>query len=157
MGEIIFLVILAILDIMYLLETFKYKIPVYDNTGGPGIYPKIILAILLAAIVIRIIKILHSKTKEHFVFKELFEKDRLFFVAAFAVYIMIMRPLGIILSTIIYMTSVSFYIASVVDGTLGTTRAIAIRIVSFCVMSILIYLFFSNVMNVALPKGIFHF
>lgn len=157
MGEVIFLGIIAVLDIMYLLETFKYKIPVYDNTGGPGIYPKIILTILLTAIVIRIIKILHNKTKEHFVFKELFEKDRLFFVVAFATYIMIMRPLGIILSTIIYMTSVCFYIALAVDGTMGTTRTIASRIVAFCLMSILIYLFFSSVMNVALPKGIFHF
>lgn len=157
MGEIFFLGIIAVLDIMYLLETFKYKIPVYDNTGGPGIYPKIILVILLAAIVIRIIRILHSKTKEHFIFRELFEKDRLFFVVAFAAYIMIMRPLGIILSTIIYMTSVCFYIALAIDGTIGTTRTITCRIVAFCLMSILIYLFFSNVMNVALPKGVCHF
>ena len=157
MGEIWFLLILAGLDIYYFIETFSYKMPLYDNTGGPSVFPRVILALLLICLLIRLFQLFTAGEKKHFVFLELFRGSTGIFVLAFAAYIFFMEPLGMILDTILYLGFISHYMIAQRDGTIGTPRMVVAHMASFLVMSVAIYWVFSSILNVAVPKGLLGF
>lgn len=157
MGEIMFLLLIAGIDIFYFMETFTYKKPLYDNTGGPAVFPRVILVLLLVCLFVRILQILIQKENRHFVFRELFCGSAGVFLLAFVCYIFLMEPLGMILDTILYLGFISHYMIYVRDGVLCRPRQILLHMAVFVLMSAAIYWFFSSILNVAVPKGLLNF
>ncbi len=153
----IFLLLLAGIDVYYLAETFSYKKPLYDNTGGPAVFPRVILVLLLVCLAVRMIQIIVTRDKKHFVFKELFRGSTGVFLFAFAGYIFLMEYLGMILDTVLYLGLISHYMIYQRDGTLGTARSVAVHMAAYLVMAAALYWFFSVFMNVAVPKGLLGF
>lgn len=157
MGEILFLLLIAGIDIIYFAETFTYKKPLFDNTGGPAVFPRVVLILLLACLLVRILQILAAREKRHFVLRELFCGSTGVFLLAFAGYIFFMEPLGIILDTILYLGFTSHYMIYVRDGSLCSGRKILLHMASFAVIAVSVYWFFSTVLNVAVPRGLLSF
>lgn len=157
MGEIIFLLVIAVLDVIYFTETFSYKKPLFDNTGGPSVFPRVILTLLLIFLIARIIQILLTKEKKHFVFKELFCGSTGVFLFSFAGFILLMEPLGMIVDTVLYLSFISHYMIAQKEGTVGTPGKVLVHIAAFTCMAAAVYWFFSGVLNVAVPKGLLGF
>lgn len=157
MGEIIFLFVLAAIGGWYFYETFSYTTPIYDKTGGPAVFPRMILILLLICLVVRLIQILVKKERKHFVLLELFTGSTGVFLFAFMAYIFLLEPLGMILDTILYLTFTSHYMIYGRDGTIGSKTSVIKHFIAYIFMSVGIYLFFSKVMNVAVPTGILSF
>ena len=153
----IFLLLLAGLDLYYFAETFSYRKPLYDNTGGPAVFPRVILILLLICLAVRIIQIVVRKEKRRFIFLDLFKGSTGVFLFAFAGYILCMEFLGMILDTVLYMGFISHYMIYQRDGSIGSLRSAAVHMAVYILMAAALYWFFSGVMNVAVPKGLLRF
>jgi hypothetical protein len=148
------LLVLTGIGIYYFAETFTYHKPLFESTGGPEIFPRVILVLLFLFIAVRAIQIILNKKKSSFVFFDLFTGSRGMFLYCFMGYILIMKPLGYIFATFLYLAGLSNYMIYYKDGTIGTARAISIRIVIFAIISVLLYQFFAGILNVNIPLGL---
>jgi|GEM_PF-1630364 len=154
MEELLLLVVLTGMDLLYYFETFSYKKALFDKTGGPAIYPRVILVLLLISIAIRVIQILKRHEYEPSVLKGLVTGSRGVFLWAYIAYVLLMEPLGMIIDTVCYLIFICHYMIYARDGKLGSKTSILKHNVSFVLLTLGIYLFFTLVMNVAVPKGL---
>lgn len=154
MGEIIFLIVLLLLGGVLFQQTFTFGVSILDQSGGPALFPRIVLAILAIAVIIRLISVLREKKHEHFVFIELFTGKRLFFFLSLILYIVTFRFLGYILSTCLFLMITCNYFYYVVKENKGTLRSIVLRNAFVVVFSVGMYFFFGNVLHIMLPAGI---
>ncbi len=154
MGEIIFLIVLLLLGGVLFQQTFTFGVSILDQSGGPALFPRIVLAILAIAIIIRLISVLREKKHEHFVFIELFTGNRLFFFLSLILYIVTFKFLGYILSTCLFLMITCNYFYYVVKGNKGSVKSIAVRNIGIVVFAVVMYVFFANVLHIMLPAGI---
>lgn len=156
MGEIIFLILIAAISGLYLGQTFGYVMPKLDNSGGPALFPQIICVALLVLILIRIITILVRKEFNHFHFLEMFRGSTGVFSISVIVMVLIMRPVGFIVSSFLFLTVVSnaLYYLKTEDKSLGGVKSIVLREALFLAFVLGLYAFFTRVLFIALPKGI---
>lgn len=159
MGELVFLAIVGILGAACYAETLTYTVAEYDRTGGPAMYPQLVLILLFAVLVLRAAQILLKKEKTKFKWFTLFKGTRGVFFAAFVLFVFLMEPLGFIVDATLFLSATSMYLyyKSTGDRTLGGAKAIATRVTLFAVFDTAVFLFFSSVLNVAVPEGILSF
>jgi hypothetical protein len=157
MGEFILLLFFAGIDVYYFAETFTYRKPLFETTGGPAVYPRLILALLFFFLVIRAIQVWRTAKKPPFVFFDLFKGSCGVFLYSFFVYILLMQPLGYVIATLLYLTFISHYLLYHKNGTIGTIRLAGLRIVVFAMISFLLYQFFAVILNVNMPAGMLEF
>lgn len=155
MGEIIFLLLLAGVGVVYLVQTGSYRTPLLDNSGGPALFPRIVCIALIALIVIRIIQIIAQKgMKNKFKFLELFKGYTGFFSIATIVLILVIQYLGFIVSCFLYLTVVANGLYYFKNGSVGTVKSIILREILFLAFVMGLYLFFTRILFVAFPQGI---
>ena len=156
MGEIIFLILIAAVSGVYLGQTFSYPMPKLDNTGGPALFPQIICILLIVMVLIRIITIVARKDFKHFRFLEMFKGTTGLFSISVIVMILIMKPVGFVVSSFVFLSVVSnaLYYAKTDDRRLGGTVKIVLREVLFLAFVVGLYFFFTRILFVALPQGI---
>lgn len=154
MGEIILLLIVAGISGIYLGQTFDYRMPKLENSGGPALFPKMVLIILIILVLIRVIVIIVHKDFKHFKFFELFKGSTGLFSISLIVMIFIMPYLGFIVTCFLFMTITSHALLYIKTKTFGGARKIIMREVFFLVFAVGLYLFFTKVLFVSLPTGI---
>lgn len=159
MGELIFLAILAVVGGLCYAETTTYTIATYDRTGGPAMYPQLILILLFVALAIRAVQVLLSKEKPKFKWFTLFQGPRCIFFIAFVLFVVLMEPLGFVVDATLFMSATSFYLyyKTTGDKSLGGAKVIVTRVLLFAFFDVAVFLFFSSVLNVAVPEGILSF
>lgn len=157
MGEIIFLLILIAISVLGFIEAGTFPVSIFEKTGGPALFPKILFVGLAIFAVIRIIMILRSKEKKKFVFVELFQSTRGVFLLASVVYVLVMEYLGYIISTALFLVVICNYLYWKRHDTKGTVKSIILRNVAMIVITFLLYVFFAKVMTINLPQGLFGF
>ncbi len=155
MGEIIFLAILGLFLGYLFLTTSSFPISVMDNSGGAAFFPRIVLGFLIALIIIRIISILFTREKSKFIIKEMFQGIRLFFVISLILYATILPIIGYIISTTLFLIVVVNVFYYKANETLGTTKTIIIRNVLLLTFVLSLNIFFTEILGVVLPVGIF--
>lgn len=153
MGELVFLLILLILCAVCFVQTLSFPVSILDQSGGPALFPQIVLALLTLVIVIRLIQFFREKKHEHFVFRELFTGRRLFFFGSLIVYVFLFDFLGYILSTALFLVVTINYFYYVVKGNRGSVKAILVRNISAIAFSVIMYVFFANILHIMLPTG----
>lgn len=156
MSELIFLGMLAVLGVVCLGETMTYTVAPYDRTGGPAVYPQIVLVLLFVALALRAVQLLTSKTREKFKWTTLFQAPRGVFFAAFLLFVVLMKPLGFIVDSTLFLTftSLFLYYKTTDDKSLGGAKTIILRFIISAAFSSGVYLFFAKVLHVAVPEGI---
>jgi hypothetical protein len=155
MGEIIFLSFLGSIGVVLYILTYSFEINLLDKSGGAAMFPRIVIIFLLVFIIIRIISLIIAQKRTPFVFKELFQGKKLLFVTSLAAYVILMKPLGYIICSILFLLFiVNNFFVSVHSGW-GTPKQIAVRNILSILFVIGMKLFFSNVLKVFLPVGIF--
>jgi len=152
-GEIIFLGILFLACSYLFSLTFSFQTSVLDKSGGAALFPQIVIIFLLIFLALRIILILRTKEKKPFVFLELFQGMRLFFFTALVLYIIAIKPVGYVISTIIYLLIVInvFYYST--RGNWGNPKSILIRNTCIFAFVFLMNTFFASMLKVLLPQG----
>jgi hypothetical protein len=155
MGEIIFLSFLGSIGVVLYILTYSFEINLLDKSGGAAMFPRIVIIFLLVFIIIRIIFLIIAQKRTPFVFKELFQGKKLLFVTSLAAYVILMKPLGYIICSILFLLFIvnNFYVS--VHSGWGTPKQIAVRNILSILFVIGMKFFFSNVLKVFLPAGIF--
>ena len=110
MGELIFLALIGIVGVLCYNETLSYSVAEYDRTGGPAMYPQLVLILLFIALALRAIQILMTKEKPKFKWFTLFKGSRGVFFIAFALFVFLMDPLGFIVDATLFLTGTSLYL-----------------------------------------------
>ena len=154
MGESIFLASLAAVAGTMLFETMHYPTGALDRSGGPGIFPTILIAILLAFIALRLVAIIRSRKQEKFVFMEMFRGIRLLFLVALGLTILLMESIGFVpmISLFLIVSVHCFYFAA--NDSWGSYRLIAVRSLVLVGFTVGMYVFFQAALGVQLPAGI---
>lgn len=154
MGEIVFLVLLSGVAVVYLVEAFGYPMPKFEVSGGPAIYPKMILIIFLILVFVRLIQIITTKEKVKFVFIDLFTGTRGVFWISFLIYALTVKTIGYLIATIVFLIGMTEYFYYKKTNSFGTIRQIGLRTIGLIGFVVLLYWFFAVTMNVLLPKGV---
>lgn len=159
MGEIIFLIILAAAGVGMFGMSFGFQVSRIDTSGGPALFPRIVIVILLAFIIIRIVMI--SKNKEElgkkFHFLEIFMGSRLVFLLLFLAYALLMKPLGFVISSSLFlMIAVTFLHKKQYGEGVTAKKGLILYPVIVIAVTVLYYIFVYK-LNVLLPGGILNF
>lgn len=159
MGEVIFLAVIGVLDVVMFGLTFAFPTSIIDQSGGPGLFPRLVLAGLLVLVVIRIAVILHSESERgrRFIFLEIFKGSRLVFLVVFVAYALLMTTLGFVLSTGVFLAvTILFLFRCQYQKWMGP-KGIAATVIGSAVGALVIYLLFTRWFNVVLPAGLLNF
>ena len=151
--EIVFLLILLGASVVFLGETYRYEVPSYDTSGGPAMFPRYVLIILCATIILLLIQLIVKKQGKTFVFGELFRNERGVFLAALLMYVLLLNPVGFLASTIVFLLFTVNYLSRQYNGSLGSFKNTAVRS-SICVLTAVgVNYLFGNVFRIMLPTG----
>ena len=159
MGEIFFLIILAAAGVGMFVRSFGFQVSRIDSSGGPALFPRIVIIILLLFIAIRIIMV--SKSKEElgkkFHFLEIFQGSRLIFLLMFLGYAVLMKPLGFVISSSLFLIiAVTFLYKKQYGERITVKKGLILYPVILISVAVLYYIFV-NKLNVLLPGGIINF
>lgn len=157
MGEIIFLAVLEAAFIYLYTTIASFPQSLLDNSGGAGLFPGIILIMLIVLIPLRIIKIIFKQEKEKFVFKEMFQGTRFLYLSSLVISTILMPVLGYTVSMSLFLALVinSFYYK--VHGKIGAVKSVLLRNVILVGFVFLLKVFFTNILVFRFPTGIFGF
>lgn len=154
MGEIIFLLLLVATAVIYIVQTLDYTTPLLDKSGGPAMFPQIVCGVLIVLILIRIIQILAQKNFKKFHFFELFKGSTGLFSISTIVMILLIQPLGFLITCFLYLTIVANALLYIKTKSFGKVWQIITREASFLAVVVGLQLFFTEVLYVAIPLGI---
>ncbi len=154
MGELVFLLVIAALAIGMFVMTFSFPTSIVDKSGGPALFPRILIGLLLLLLIIRFIQILKGR-KEKFYFLEFFTGNRLIVFLSLVFLVASMSTLGYVISTSLFVLGLVNLFYAKVHGQLGGLKKIIIRNISLLVLVVGVYWFFLNVLHITLPQGIF--
>lgn len=152
--EYVFLGIIAVFATLFLKDATQYKIASYDTSGGPGMFPKYILILLLVAVTALVIQKIIKKDKTKFVFFELLKGERGIILGSLILYLAVLSVFGFILSTSIFLMFTVNYLYFRGHSGSGGRKSIAIRSGFSVGIALIINYVFVNLMHVMLPSGI---
>lgn len=157
MGELILLGLLLVIGISFWFMTFNFAVSPLDKSGGAGVFPRMVIVLLLAFVVLRVIQVLRKKEKGHFVFLELFSGIRLYFLLSFVTYVLALNYLGYLISSILFLALTTNYFSYKTHDSFGTVKSIVIRNAGVIAFVFTTYYFFDRILHIALPRGWFGF
>ena len=154
MGEIILLLCFAAMSFAMLVMAKDFRVSKMDSSGGAAMFPRIVIILLLIFIAVRIVQILLKKEKRPFAGRELFTGSRFFFVLCLVGYVLLLKPLGYILSTSLFLILAVNRFYRIERGTNGSPAAIAARNVLLVLFVLAMNWAFGSILSVRLPAGL---
>lgn len=151
--EIVFLLVILGFSVLFLVQTHSYQVPTYDTSGGPAMFPQYILIMLIAAIVILVVQLIIKRQGAKFVFGEMFTGVRGIFFVSLVVYLALLRPIGFLLSTALFLLVTVNFLARVYKGSLGTAKEIVVRSSISLGVALFVNFLFADVFRIMLPTG----
>ncbi len=155
MGEIIFLLLFFALAIFLYTLTGDFRVSKMDTSGGAAMFPRLVIILLCICLLLRIGQIILKKEQKEFIWRELFQKARLYFVVCLLAYAVLLKPLGYIPATCLFLMAAVNRLYYIQKGTYGKPVEIAVRNLLLIGFSVAMYFAFSGVLSVNLPKGMF--
>ena len=152
MGELFFLGIIFVICCLFFFMTFSFPVSILDKSGGAGIFPRIVIIFLVTFVLVRIITILIKKGKIHFVFFELLKGIQSVFFFSIVLYILLFNKLGYVMSTLLFAYGTINGFFRYATGSFGSKKQIIIRNFLITAFVVLMYYFFSGVLNIILPR-----
>ncbi len=158
MGEVYFNLFLFIVSVAGLANTFTWPV-IQDTSGGPATYPRMILIALLICSAIRMWQVLRQKKEERteFVFMNLFQGHRGFFLLALVIYVASLNVLGFMIATIIYLNVVVNVMIYFSKGAFAIDKWFFVRGICLVGAACGVTWFFHSALRVMVPTGIFGF
>lgn len=153
MGEIIFLLCFAVISLIMFYLTGDFRVSKMDTSGGAALFPRIVIVILLVFLAIRVIEILRSKEKKGFAGRELLAGSRFYFITGFVLYVILLKPLGYIIATSLFLVFTVNRFYRIENGTLGTMAQIVVRNMIMIFFVLAMNWAFGTILSVMLPTG----
>ncbi|MDE7014658.1 MAG: tripartite tricarboxylate transporter TctB family protein [Kineothrix sp.] len=159
MGELIFLGILAIIGVIMFGMSFGFQTSLLDKSGGPALYPRIVIVVLVIFLVVRCVMIIRSQEelKKKFHFLEILQGSRLIYLLLLLGYAVIIKPLGFVISSVIFAVIAVTFLHKKQYGTFITGKKAAVLYPIMILSIVALYYVFTNYFNVLLPGGILDF
>lgn len=156
MGEVYFNLFLFIVSVAGLVNTFTWPV-IQDTSGGPATYPRIILTALLLCSAVRMIQVLKQKKEDRpkFIFMNLFQGHRGFFLLALVIYVASLNVLGFMIATIVYLNVVVNVMIYFSKGVFVIDKWLFVRGGCFVGVAYGVTCFFHSALRVMVPTGIF--
>lgn len=155
MGEILFLLCFAVISLIMFYLTGDFRVSKMDTSGGAALFPRIVIILLLIFLAVRIVEIVRAKEKKAFAGKELFTGSRCYFIIGFVLYVILLKPVGYILATVLFLAFVVNRFYKIEKGTMGTAVQIAVRNLIMIVFVLAMNWAFGTILSVNLPSGLF--
>lgn len=155
MGELLFLAVVSAIAVIMFFMTFQFPVSILDQSGGAGLFPRTIVVMLLACILIRLYQYYKKpETRKHFVFLEMFQGLRLAYILMTGIYIALMTTLGYVISTVVYLlVLINFFYHAQMERR-PSVKTETVIVLSILAGTIGIYWFFGSVLHVMLPAGL---
>ena len=156
MGEVLFMGLTSVFAVVLFFLTKGFPVSIVDRSGGAALFPRIGIVLLIFFIAIRTFIVLKDQTqrKQPFIFLEIFTGPRLVYLLSVVMYIVLLKPIGFILMTILFLWGMAWYLHFQQKKWLMTIRHSIVLLVVVIVLSISIYILFKELLNVMLPQGI---
>ena len=157
MGEIVFLGFFILLCALGFGESFTWRVMENDTSGGAAFWPRLVMAALVICCIMRIIIILRDQEqlRKKFVFLDLFYSHRGVFLLTLVLYAAAIKPLGFLIATVIFLNVIVNVMYYFTRETLGKPAFIALRTVCLCAACYGVYYFFSSILRIMVPVGVF--
>lgn len=159
MGELVFLTILVMIGIVMYIISGSFPTSIIDKSGGPALFPRLVIIFLFVMIILRIMEILKvpKEERKEFHFVEIFKGSRLIFLVVTFAYYMLAVYLGFVISSIIYLIFMTSYFYKVKFEIWPSKRRFFTTSGSIVLSVVVIDYLFCEVLNVLLPIGIIGF
>lgn len=156
MGEIIFIGILSVIGLAMFGASFFFQASLIDKSGGPALFPRIIIVALLVLLLVRAIQILRSKKQRatHFAFAEMFQGARLVFLILFFLYAITITTLGFVVSSTLFLIAAILFLYKQQYNKKMPVKKIILCCLCCGVGVFAVNYCFVNFFNVVLPSGI---
>lgn len=152
--EYIFLGIIAVFSILFLKESMSYGVASFDTSGGPGLFPKYIIILLLIAVLCYAVWKILKKDKTKFEFVSLFLKERGVILLSLVLYLALLQILGFTVSTILFLCFTTNFLYYKTNAAIGTKKGIIFRVLFSVAAAFFVRFIFVGLMHVILPKGL---
>lgn len=159
MGELIFNALLAVAGVILYVMTYSFPTSIFDKSGGAGMYPRIVIIALMILLVIRSLQILRSPEEKQrkFIFFEMFYGPRLIYILATFAYFLLVKRIGFILCTIVYLIGMILYLCTLQEQKRPSGKMAAFVAAAVIPSVVALDWLFCKVMGVLLPAGILGF
>lgn len=159
MGELIFNALLAVVAVILYVLTFSFPTSIFDKSGGAAMYPRIVIIFLLVLLAIRTLQVLRSPEEKarKFVFLEMFKGPRLVYILTTLAYFLLVKPVGFILATIVYLIWSISYFYYLQEEKRPSGKVISIICAAVIPGVVILDYVFCKVLGVLLPAGIVGF
>ncbi|MDR1518869.1 MAG: tripartite tricarboxylate transporter TctB family protein [Planctomycetota bacterium] len=156
MGEIIFLLVLGCVGGYYYHESLTYTVTRFERTGGAAIFPRALIYVLCAFILIRILQILASRQKSPFKVVTIFKGPRGVFFLSFVAFVALMDILGFAIAGSLYLICISFYMDRQTNGdsVAKSPKRLFFRSLLMVASVLALGYLFSNYLHVRIPAGV---
>ena len=141
MGELVFLALLLAVCTLFYGMSFDFKTSILDTSGGAALWPRIVIIFLVMIII------------KQFVFKELFQGSRLFFLLSLFGYVILFRYAGYLISTMLFLLITMNIFYKITRDNFGSMRSIIVRNGVAVAFVFGCNFFFAEVVHIALPQG----
>jgi hypothetical protein len=154
-GELIFMAVVAVISVIMFVMSFFFQTSLIDQSGGPALFPRIVIILLLFFMIMRAVSVIRSQEalKKKFVFFEMFHGSRLFFILLFLGYACVVQTLGFAISSSLFAIIAITYLHKKQYGRNITLKKGAV-LYSTVVLSIFaLYFVFTRYFSILLPSG----
>lgn len=158
MGEIVFMGVLGVVSFGMFMMTYTFRTSIIDQSGGPALYPRLIILFLVALMLIRIVIILKTppEKRQRFAFLEIFKEIRLAYLLQFLTYVVLLAVIGFKISTTIFLNVMIHYLSYRQTGKRASKRRV-LGLGLITIMGVIgLEYCFTKLLNVPLPKGIWN-
>lgn len=152
MGDIIISFVFIILSVFMLISSSQFTSGFNQESLGAAGFPRLIAIIILILAIINLIKGLRNNSKStNMTIKEIFNEYKfvIILLTIFFVYIVLMKYIGFVLSTMIFLLSSQWILSN------KSKKNIPIIIIITLLISLGAYFFFTSYLTVVFPAGIF--
>ncbi|MBC8452667.1 MAG: tripartite tricarboxylate transporter TctB family protein [Spirochaetes bacterium] len=156
MGELIFMGITALAAIGMFFMTSSFPVSIIDKSGGPALFPRIVIILLILFMIIRAVIVMKDKElwNKQFVFTEIFKGSRLIYLLVTLAYILLIKQIGFVVMTAVYMYGLTQYLYYIQQDHMMTVKRNLITALGALFVTLGVYFLFSDVLNIRLPLGI---
>jgi putative tricarboxylic transport membrane protein len=156
MGELLFMGSTAVVALGMLVMTVGFPVSIIDNSGGPALFPRIIIVLLIAFMLIRAVIVLKDKDLKNapFIFSEMFKGARLIYLLGTLSYILLIKKVGFVIMTTLYLFGMTLFLHYLQRDRHFPWKKTLIVLAGSISIAVGIYLIFTGTLNTLLPKGV---
>lgn len=150
--------VLAVISVAMFAMSFSFQTSLIDQSGGPALFPRIVILFLLFFMIMRAITMIRNREelRKKFVFLEMFQGSRLFFILLFLGYCLVVKTLGFAISSSLFAVITITYLHRKQYGENITLKKGAVLYSGVVVSIFALYFVFTQYFNVLLPAGLLH-